>query len=175
MSITIWKASASLMSFQQYWMTAFKNPVQAFLALVQQWPRHVSTRFHRRPGTADINDHTLFAQLGEDSSSLVGKLQFVLSVAVPLSMSIGQVWQPVEDPSLGCKKLVVSLACSWLSSSMETISMVIWFSSCVVVLELMIAPFFVQNKMLRPVLLFDNDSQFWCFLLESVWLHQQWQ
>ena len=62
-------------------------------------------------------------------SSLVGTLRFVWSVAIPLSMSMGLVSQPGEDPSLACKKLVVSVAGGLLSSSMETISMVIWFST----------------------------------------------
>ena len=85
--MTIWKASASLMSFQQYWTIVLKNPVRAFLALLQHCPRHVSTMFHKRLGQAVSNDHVLLAELDEDFS-LVDKKHFSSSADFPLSMSI---------------------------------------------------------------------------------------
>ena len=121
----------------------------------------MSTRFHRPPGKADIIDHTLFAQLGEDSFSLVGDSHFGVSAILPLSMSIGPVSQPAgeDDSSLVGKKLAVSSACLPLSMSMETISMALMLSSCVAVKELMIAPFFASHKQILRT--FNNSRS--CF------------
>ena len=85
-------------------------------------------------------------------------------------MSMGLVSQLGEDLSSVCKILVVSVAGGWLSLSMEIIGMAMWLSSCVQVLELMIAaPFlFVMNKMLRTMLNQHQRFTVRFFVLESV-------